>query len=123
MTDRELLKLAAKAAGYESKWDQPRGAKYGRLRVNVGGGWPVWNPRDDDGDALRLASVFCMDFRWDIADGELRASCIQQGKLAHPCGGEECEVFEPCAPEECRSTAVYRRATVNLAARIGRAMA
>jgi hypothetical protein len=50
MNDRELLELAAKAAGYDGlgSWDE---------RVNAmwdGEGWH-WNPLTDDGDALRLA--------------------------------------------------------------------
>lgn len=45
MTDRELLELAAKAAGIEvSFWSM-----YGGLEGEV------WNPLNDDGDALRLA--------------------------------------------------------------------
>ena len=49
MTDRELLELSAKAAGYN-------------LLPNVKEGYPLWvidqgewNPLTDDGDALRLA--------------------------------------------------------------------
>ena len=42
MTDRELLELAAKAAGLEVV--TPTMLKYGQ-----------WNPLTDDGDALRLA--------------------------------------------------------------------
>ena len=41
MTDKELIELAAKAAGYppdDSAWDDE-----------------IWNPFEDDGDALRLA--------------------------------------------------------------------
>lgn len=56
MTDRELLELAAKAAGLVN----PQYAKA------VAGNWNIyhgdledprecWNPLDDDGDALRLA--------------------------------------------------------------------
>ena len=47
MTDRELLELAAKAAGYEY-------AKHGGYIV-VDGIPGNWNPLTDDGDALRLA--------------------------------------------------------------------
>ena len=39
MTDRELLELAAKAAGYKKRFVHYLG----------------WNPLSDDGDALRLA--------------------------------------------------------------------
>ena len=58
MTDRELLEKAAKAAGMETMWDQPRGARTGVLRARLpgsGDAFPYWNPLQDDGDALRLA--------------------------------------------------------------------
>lgn len=44
MTDREMLELAARAAGMTIKYNYTGGqdARY------------PWNPRDDDGDALRL---------------------------------------------------------------------
>lgn len=53
-TDRELLELAAKAAGIELTWD---------CEDRFGEPWTVingvvcayWNPLEDDGDALRLA--------------------------------------------------------------------
>ena len=51
MTDRELLELAARAAGYDVTYE------IGYLtffRQDVVGR-PVWNPLTDDGDALRLA--------------------------------------------------------------------
>lgn len=47
MTDRELLELAAKAAGYKIAWEG--GCVTGWM---AGGSW--WNPLEDDGDALRL---------------------------------------------------------------------
>ena len=48
MNDRELLELAAKAAGYDGlgSWDENA--------MWDGEGWH-WNPLTDDGDALRLA--------------------------------------------------------------------
>ena len=48
MTDRELLELAAKAAGVDIEW-QPCGWAHD----NETG--CEWNPLTDDGDALRLA--------------------------------------------------------------------
>lgn len=48
MNDRELLELAAKAAGYKIAWEC--GCVTG---WKTGGSW--WNPLTDDGDALRLA--------------------------------------------------------------------
>jgi len=49
-TDRELLELAAKAAGYE-----PQGMEDGMLYLF--GVQEGWNPLEDDGDALRLMVV------------------------------------------------------------------
>jgi hypothetical protein len=52
-TDRELLELAAKAAGKPIRWD-------GDVCVLIDPDWSsdkcsAWNPLTDDGDALRLA--------------------------------------------------------------------
>ena len=50
-TDRELLELAAKAAGID--WfDEPALQAGKGLHMKSG---PFWNPLTDDGDALRLA--------------------------------------------------------------------
>lgn len=50
--DRELLELAAKAAGY----DGVRPATFGAdcWMALIEGEWQPWNPLTDDGDALRL---------------------------------------------------------------------
>jgi hypothetical protein len=59
MTDRELLELAAKAAGYQidqrasfMTWRDSRKLAL----LNPQGGHTLWNAEDDDGDALRLAA-------------------------------------------------------------------
>lgn len=51
--DRELLELAAKAAGMGGGWEWPRGAKKPSFYRDSNG--RAWSPLDDDGDALRLA--------------------------------------------------------------------
>ena len=51
MTDREMLELAAKAAGYEVRSDGEGGLTVPTRR----GASREWNPLEDDGDALRLA--------------------------------------------------------------------
>lgn len=54
MTDRELLELAAKAAG--AKWiDQNWPEDLPGVMLDFGQGTASWNPLTDDGDALRLA--------------------------------------------------------------------
>jgi hypothetical protein len=52
MTDRELLEMAAKAAGIEIELIPECG---GRYFVHTHGNSMWWNPLTDDGDALRLA--------------------------------------------------------------------
>lgn len=66
MTDRELLELAAKAAGLDdAEYRDIRGwgeVRYGQSEAMWSGkryeecGSGYWNPLADDGDALRLAS-------------------------------------------------------------------
>jgi hypothetical protein len=58
MTDRELLELAAKAAGVPLDLmirpdGLPLGCSERGLAISVEPGW--WNPLKDDGDAFRLA--------------------------------------------------------------------
>ena len=54
MKDREMLELAAKAAGHEVGGNAhiPSGGIW--VSDVIGGDW-IWNPLGDDGDALRLA--------------------------------------------------------------------
>ena len=57
MTDREMLELAAKAAGYYFHGLRV-GLDYENCFVsttNDPDDWIIWDPRGDDGDALRLA--------------------------------------------------------------------
>lgn len=61
MNDRELLELAAKAAGYK-----PWGADCEGYPIFVIEGCPIgWNPLTDDGDALRLAHALGMQLNLD----------------------------------------------------------
>lgn len=57
MTDKELLELAAKAAGIEHFW-----TKNGNLVLTAPDG-KQWNPLSDDGDALRLAVAIGIEYR------------------------------------------------------------
>jgi hypothetical protein len=94
MTDRELLELAAKAAGiFDLRFDN-KGVAYRNVHIE-------WNPLTDDGDALRLAVKLeaCIDFM----DRRVVAG-------AWP------EVVIDFTDED------YRRAIVRAAAEIGRSM-
>ena len=63
MTDRELLELAAKAAGYKVRWHEIWQCFVHVDPVTItkpptlAGQRMVWVPLDDDGDALRLIST------------------------------------------------------------------
>ena len=66
-TDKELLELAAKAAGYEPE-QHIRTNHQEYLRVfnpEFGTGNNVFNPLYDDGDALRLAVKLQLNFNWE----------------------------------------------------------
>lgn len=70
MTDRELLELAAKAAGIGGGWGDQ--IDYHNGSVDLSGHWVLlegddlyfFNPLEDDGDALRLAMKLgiCIQF-------------------------------------------------------------
>lgn len=60
MNDKELLELAANAAGIELDWDIPHNSKNpwrmtGTKGCDDYGPASEWNPLTDDGDSLRLA--------------------------------------------------------------------
>ena len=57
MTDRELLELAAKAAGYTVEFSENCGCMMHTTKIYDESGYPrsAWSPLDDDGDALQLA--------------------------------------------------------------------
>lgn len=58
-TDRELLELAAKAAGLIGAYDEHANAFRVAATLSAGSYW--WLPHEDDGDALRLAFLLGMD--------------------------------------------------------------
>jgi len=65
MTDRGLLELAAKAAGYNARFvigKYTKDDRLGMFLLNYGtSNQRSWNPLQDDGDALRLAVELNMD--------------------------------------------------------------
>jgi hypothetical protein len=104
MTDRELLELAAKAAGIELKWHHSHNDAYARRNGEY---WAVWNPLTNDGDALRLAVVLQMELKvYEVS-----------AHAASAIGG--CSV---CTSEKGDPYAATRRAIVRAAAEIGRNM-
>jgi hypothetical protein len=63
MTDKELLELAAKAAGIEYDFICPTGAHCGDASTMRD---YFWNPLTSDGDALRLAVRLKMELDCDL---------------------------------------------------------
>ena len=104
MNDKELIELAAKAAGHNYK------PKSGCIVVD---GIPgVWNPLEDDGDALRLA----VKLRVQVTPGAFRNNEF----AAYACGGIVTREYK--APTIKDEFAATRRAIVRAAAEIGRNM-
>jgi len=111
MDDRELLEMAAKAAGYVVRWYDDTlayGPTFG-IEVEPGNpcGFDPWNPLTDDGDALRLATKLRIGLHW----------CSTGRVYAYADG--DVEEFESTMEEPDSSV---RRAIVRAAAEIGRAM-
>lgn len=109
MNDRELLEAAAKAAGLQTRADD-----YGKLRASPDGHWwPVWNPLESDGDALRLAAKLGMEISVAFAQVyACRFGAIEGSEINEPHGESHsnADVF-----------AATRRAIVRAAAAIGSA--
>ena len=117
MTDRELLKLAAKAAGIQFS-ELGGGARYAP-QPGIMQPYVLWNPLTDDGDALRLAVKLA-----ESAPGThftLSISKIHDGR-----GFADAGFFSHINPTEQvvdpDLAAATRRAIVRAAAEIGRNM-
>ena len=113
MTDQELLRLAALAAGYELKWSNewPGGGCFMRRVVpepeHPGSKWVPWRPLNDDGDALRLAVAL-----------ELYLNLGAFGTIIYLKNGK----LEEIGDDGCDAMALCRRAIVRAAAEIGQRM-
>lgn len=112
MSDRELLELAAKAAGLtDYEWDDGSASMVKCVvRIIQGDDTTTyeilrWNPRTDDGDALRLA---------------VKLGIGLAGSESHvwACKLDICDIHEPIGSDPCAAT---RRAIVRAAAEIGKA--
>lgn len=112
MSDRELLELAAKAAGVELKrWREDVNAFL--LKPDFATGIGInWNPLTDDGDALRLAVRLHIDLEWQDA---YNVEAYKRSEGAHYCAAEQATMGYGI--EEAT-----RRAIVRAAAAIGKEM-
>lgn len=101
MNDRELLELAAKAAGFSIEY-RDNGNHFASYPISQ-----IWNPLADDGDALRLSAQLMICIHW----------CKAGRVYAHADGD-----IEACESYRGDGGAAVRRAITSAAAEIGRTM-
>jgi len=106
MTDKELLELAAKAAGIEYDFCRPELGGCQIRKPFVSG---FWNPLTDDGDALRLAVK--LEIAINPFAGKTVVAHTESGRLGHE--KWDCWDDDPHA--------ATRRAITRVAAEIGKA--
>lgn len=108
MKDRELLEMAAKAAGIQvATWSN---CQAGGFQSQESAGGKFWNPLTDDGDAMRLVVKLGLDVH--SADEQY----VFAGRNLEGSGLGYCE----CHAED--SLTATRRAITRAAAEIGRLM-
>ena len=115
MNDKELLELAAKAAGMNAGGEYVDGGdEFTHLRVQRAKGqkWFKWNPLTDDGDALRLAVKLNIEFA--TLDDLRQANAGVWSADAKP--------YDCMTPYNGDKQAAVRRAIVRAAAASGEAM-
>lgn len=109
MTDRELIELAAKAAGIEGEWMQDEDGGMPYLHNWENG--CVFDPLTDDGDALRLA----VELNFKISIPPVLGGRVDVVNFSGPI----ISIVE--IPQEYDLNAATRRAIVRAAAEIGKA--
>lgn len=98
MTDKELLELAAKAAGIVGEWNG-LGLEIG----SAGIGYREWNPLTDDGDALRLAVKLRIEVEpWIHGDSACSRAAVREVLIDEPHYGDD--------PERATRRAIVRAA-------------
>ena len=102
MTEKELIELAAKAAGITGSWHRSGYVAYS------GWGGSIFDPLNDDGDALRLAVR--LDMHIALFGGAMESRVLADGDDWSVEGWE-------CGKEEAT-----RRAITRAAAQIGKEM-
>ncbi|WP_290872069.1 hypothetical protein [Aquabacterium sp.] len=109
--DRELLELAAKAAGiaYDGWVEVPMNYGTNDTGLNVDGYRDLWNPLEDDGQALRLAVKLGAQVSIDLAKN-CASALLDDGETV------PCEWF---GKGQQTAEAATRRAIVRAAAEIG----
>lgn len=111
MNDRELLELAARAAGYQFSYSY-RSLSSPAVPVILAetGRWRQWDPRHDDGDALRLAVKRGLVVTPDREN--------QRTLVSNQAGHEYCAIYW----DKLGEMAATRLAITEAAAEIGKSM-
>lgn len=115
MTDRELLELAAKAAGIKGRYAD--GVIWYR---NPFGDEVGFNPANDDGDSRRLQVALSIDLRFGVSEhfgsyAHARTEVRHDGVTDF----HECYLWVNLHPD---ANAATRRAVLEVAAAIGQSM-
>lgn len=111
MNDRELLELAARAAGYKLIWSYDKHCCWiNEMRHDLD---VTWNPLTDEGDALRLAVQLDITIGPEHPDVVGKSLCRASWNNRNMSLGEFGDGDKPSA---------YRRAIVRAAAEIGKSM-
>ncbi len=110
MTDRELLELAAKAAGIDGEWSDNEFWLNGTRTPDND---RTWLPLDRDGDALRLAVKLIKEYGFELKEHN-DAACFESD-------GYGC-IEVPWLATKGDYYAATRRAIVRAAAEIGKGM-
>lgn len=110
MNDRELLEMAAKAAGINGRWFE-LDAEFKLYPPAIADGTKryLWRPLQDDGDALRLAARLCLNIEWFPGHNSVQACRFGIGEIIG------------WVDDSARSGSL-RRAITAAAAKIGRMM-
>lgn len=113
MTDKELLELAAKAAGYDVVAVGTAARPAYRFKGDIGNSQRCYfNPLTDDGDALRLA----VKLHLTIDRSEIKPAAVVY------CDYQDASFIQVIEPHNNDPYAAARRAIVRAAAEIGKEM-
>jgi hypothetical protein len=117
MTDRELLELAAKAAGFRFFYTYDENLSEPCIEID---GFPQpWNPLARDGDALQLAVRIGIDLLFTAEDVEAVATQHARQEDQEMISPWACESWTLKPQDTYEAT---RRAIVRAAAEIGKEM-
>lgn len=109
MTDKELLELAAKAAGVRITWFRDDSTPYLASKDEKPTSY-IWNPLTDDGDALRLAVKLKIDIHQRVAEPRVAAVAAMHSPKIES------------VPDESQRLSATRAVIVRAAAEIGKNM-